>query len=73
MIELKTEILKVFNPYNSTDEDLICTFEIHRDKKGKADGVTLITIVSEAGDNLMDYLEPDNIPYYLEEKFMENL
>ena len=65
----EVKIMAVLNPYTGETEDLICNFEIHVDRKGELLDVSLESIVSESGENLMLYLDQDKIPYDLEQEF----
>lgn len=71
MIETKTITRPVTNPYNDTTEDLLCTFEIHTDKKGSIDGVNLISICSEGGVELMDWLKEEKTDEIEDAYFVE--
>lgn len=59
MINIKTIERPVFNPYTDKEESLLCTFEVHKNKKLKIDGATLISICSEGGVELMDWLKEE--------------
>jgi len=67
----EVKIMSVFNPYDDKHEDLVCTFMVITDKKGGLKHLSLESIVSESGIELLDYLEEMEIPYSLEKKFKE--
>lgn len=73
MTETKIEIIKAYNPYTDKYEDLVCKFETHYDKKGTVDDANVLSICSEGGVNLMDFLDPDKIPAEVVENYLEGL
>ena len=70
MIEIKTKPMNVHNPFSGSYEELVCNFEVHYDKKGKVDGCSILSIISEQGDDILEWLKEDKMEY-LEENYME--
>lgn len=55
----ETAILSIYNPFTDKHEDLVCSLELHFDKKSKLLDASLSSIVSEEGVNLMEWLKPE--------------
>lgn len=70
MIKERTKTLQVYNPFKSDYEMLICVFETHTNEKEIIDGCSLIRIISDEGDNILEWLNEEKFEY-LEERFME--
>ena len=71
MIKEETKSMKTYNPYSDEYEYLICTFELHINSKRKLDGVNISSIISEGGNELMKFLDPDGIPNDIEQAFLK--
>jgi len=69
MNEVKT--VKVYDPFHDDYVDLICTFEISVDRKGKLIGASITSMVAESGIELLGYLNEENIPAEVEANFVE--
>lgn len=56
MITEKTQIIKTFNPFSDSYEDVIAVFEIYFDSKGIVGEPNLIRAMTNAECDLMDWL-----------------
>ena len=72
MIEIKTKPMPVYNFFTDSNEDLVCTFEVHTDKKGKVDGCSILSIISGQGDDILEWLKEDKLEY-LEEAYISQV
>ena len=71
MTKTESKIMRVYNPYSDEYENLVCVFDLHLNSKRKLDGVEIISIVSNGGVELIDFLDPDKIPNDIEQAFLE--
>ena len=69
--KMKSEVatLKVFNPFSGEDEDLICTLSLHF-VRGSLAIANIDKVVSEQGDNIIDWLNEEKIEE-LEREYVE--
>ena len=66
--EVKT--MPTYNPFSGEYENLICGFELDVDRTGKTMEAALVSIKSNEGDEILDYLATDKIINDIEAEFL---
>jgi len=68
-VKSEVERLKIFNPFSGKAEELICTLELHF-LKSELVAASITKVVSEQGDDILEWLNNDKLEE-METEFVE--